>query len=148
MNKDVRNEGVMGVITMNSSLFGTRPEREARRLVRLLEMGSESVNDYCGKDRGMDLLEECISHLRRHCDSSSEDTSEEPAWAKSSLSTLLRMLVYVHAEVRDTLHDLPCADLLKKCIEHIVQTHLLFDSNLAPWIESAIDGRMHHLKSV
>lgn len=115
------------------------PLPAAREVLRLLGSARVAIKLGCGDEFAENLLDEGMSHLRQRYGLSVEDSDrdmtlsslgDDLVWAKSSLQTLVRMLLYVKAEVAENLRDETCANLLTQCIDRILQTKKLCLENI------------------
>jgi len=90
----------------------------------LLTAARVSANASCGDGLCVHLIDQCIAHLSEQYDLPSVEPDEGEMWTEGSLAALVRLVIYVHAEVSEILHDRRAENLLKQCIDHLLQIHL------------------------
>jgi hypothetical protein len=95
-------------------------------VVQLLGSAQVSLKTMCGDELCVRLLDKCITHLRERFGLAAGDPNFDPVHTEASLTAVVRLLVYVRVEVIESLSEMQCADLLNQCIDHLLQSHLLF----------------------
>lgn len=102
-------------------------------VVSLLASVRPSLSNYCGDDTCGALIDECLAHFeKRH--------GVRPVWTaqakgyEPSFAALVRLLLYVRAEMLEDLREERCANLIQGCIECLLRSHLHWQAheNVAP----------------
>ncbi len=70
------------------------------------------------------LLDQCAGLLRRRYGLAGTVRGGDPVWADSSLAAVVHLLIYVQAEVEETLRDPQGAAVLGRCIDRLLHTHV------------------------
>ena len=102
----------------------TRPDirgADIGGMVRLLRAAHSNLVLCFRDEHAADILERCIAEVVAHDPAAaSADCAEDKMPAKLDLTTLVRMLVYVQAEIEQALRNARAARLLKQCIDHLL----------------------------
>jgi hypothetical protein len=106
-------------------------ESDARAILELLGSARLSVESH-GDSFCAGLLDQCATQLRERHGLSGTQQSGDPVWAESNLPALIHLLIYVQAEVAETLRDTQCAAALGRCIDRLLQTHRPQPEELRP----------------
>ncbi|HEX2654831.1 MAG TPA: hypothetical protein VHN11_14400 [Xanthobacteraceae bacterium] len=107
---------------------------DALGVLNLLLSAKASIRTNHADAPCVDILDECIARLEDKHQVSPSDLSNSLVWTEFGLPVLLRLLSYAQAELEETLQDEASADLLNKCIAHLlqVQHHTPFQMGSAP----------------
>jgi hypothetical protein len=96
--------------------------QHAEGIAALLVSVKSSADVFSGDDVCSFLIDECLALLRANYSLDAE--SKPPANGETSFPAIIRLLLYVRAELIDELGDTRCADLMQACIDHLLRAHL------------------------
>jgi hypothetical protein len=120
---------------INHRTFRQAPDETAQAralgMLELLLSAQASALLHCVDETCLARLNECVERLRAtHELSTAGKRDDEIMWTESSLSGLLRLLVYLQAEATESLNDAVCASHLQECVSHLMHTHRLSPDQL------------------
>lgn len=83
-----------------------------------------NIRAFCNDEVCARLIGECLAHLRSRYRVPVPTTHKEAEVETASFAALVRLLLYVRAELVDELGEVRCANLLHGCIDHLLKSHL------------------------
>jgi hypothetical protein len=99
----------------------TAEDADIGGILRLLHAAHANLVLHFHDEPAASLLEQCIAVVAAHDPAAAQaDSADEFSPAELNLTALVRMLVYVQAEVNQALRDAEASRSLQQCIDHLL----------------------------